>query len=344
MPALTDSANKPRVAAEIQKMLDAGHLRPGYVNSGLFDQWSKTSCGDNLVDYWHTPGDTLLPLLRALPYLPVDMQPKVKAYLQSEFQNYPAYQFNHIGWKTGAPREVFDLPPEIETNLGNFPAQSLSQSFDGWKYAPQQFYAMWKYAEVFGNAEGIFDAAKDRLNNPPSDAWLADMPHIHNAYIAGYWGYLELQKLAGYPEDPQVRSQLNHLLTLRANSFSDYTPESYFADKTRRYCRGMNVARNFMYLTPELADYLQANALPKVQTAITEYERVAPYWFVSQFEGAFGEGVITPLYDYQALFQAKALILDEPRSQLEKYLDVPAVAVGDLFYIDNMVTLLQAGH
>ena len=39
-----------------------------------------------------------------------------------------------------------------------------------------------------------------------------------------------------------------------------------------------------MFLTPELADYLNQHIYSQVQTAIDEYNYVAPYWFVSKFD------------------------------------------------------------
>jgi hypothetical protein len=38
---------------------------------------------------------------------------------------------------------------------------------------------------------------------------------------------------------------------------------------------------------------------------------------------------------------ANAWILDAPREQLEKYLDVPAFSTGDLFYIQKLVTAIE---
>jgi hypothetical protein len=42
------------------------------------------------------------------------------------------------------------------------------------------------------------------------------------------------------------------------------------------------------------------------------------------------------------LFQARAYVLQQPFSELVKYLDVPAFERGDLFYIQNLVAALQA--
>ena len=97
-----------------------------------------------------------------------------------------------------------------------------------------------------------------------------------------------------------------------------------------------------MFLTPELADYLNQHIYSQVQAAIDEYNYVAPYWFVSKFDDSYGEGTFQHLYDSPALFQAKAWILKQPYNELVKWLDVPAFYQGDLFYIQNLVAALSA--
>lgn len=55
-----------------------------------------------------------------------------------------------------------------------------------------------------------------------------------------------------------------------------------------------------------------------------------------------GESAIQPYQQTHSLFQATALIRNTPRSELLKYLDTPIVPVGDLYYIDNLVAVLEA--
>jgi hypothetical protein len=76
---------------------------------------------------------------------------------------------------------------------------------------------------------------------------------------------------------------------------------------------------------------------------VTEYAEIEPYWFVSKYDRTYAEGVYQPLYDYNALFLAKAYILEEPYDELVKNLDVPAFYRGDLFYIQNLVAALTQG-
>jgi hypothetical protein len=97
-----------------------------------------------------------------------------------------------------------------------------------------------------------------------------------------------------------------------------------------------------MLLTPELGDYLNLHALSQMRAAIDEYNSVGPYWFVSRYTASIGESTMQNLYDYPAMFQAKAWILKESREELTLYLDVPAFQRGDLFYIQNLIASIQA--
>jgi hypothetical protein len=345
LPSVDVAALKQKLAAEVQKIISAGHLRPGYGALGSFARAARSDIGDNFADYWSNPADTLSVLTAALPHLSPTLQQSLKTYIQNEFKAYSPCAYTHIGWKTGAAREAFDLPPEVTADMPNWPATMWSTfDFKGWtgpdwKWPPHTFYALWKYAQAFGGAKTIFDSCKDRLWTPPSDAILAEYPFAHNAWIAGYSGYLKLQQLAGYPEDATTRATLNRLLSLRASAFAKDNPRGPDAQYDGQI---LSVARNFMYMTPELGDYLRANALAKVQTAYDEYSEVAPYWFVTRYEAAYNENVMQPLYDYQALFAAKALIFKHSRQDLARYLDVPAFARGDLFYIQNLIYTIEA--
>jgi outer membrane protein assembly factor BamB len=341
--AVTTVDLREKLSTEVQKTLDAGHLRPGYLSHG-FDHSTERRIGENLIDYWHHPGDTLYTLLRALPHLPADQRDDVREYLQSEFAAYPPYQYVHIGWRDGAAREAFDLPPEVEADLVNHPPHSNYGSFyEGWHFPPHMFYALWKYALEFGDARTIFDQSRNRLEAPPHNDYLADYPYVHNAYIAGYLGYLKLEQLAGYPESGSIAAELDRLLALRASTFDKDNPWLECTNPDCAYSvRALNIARNFMHLVPELAEYLRDHIQVDIQAAVAEYSYVAPYWFVTKTEHMYGEGVVNPLYDSSALFDAKAMILQEPREELIKYLDVPAFLRGDLFYIGKLIASIEA--
>ncbi len=147
-------------------------------------------------------------LLRALPFLNPALQGDARAYLQSEFSAFSPAQYAHIGWKDGRFRESFDYPPEMAINIAAIPAQATPlENFEGWGLPPHNIYAIWKYAQAgLGNPNALFTQIQVKLRAPITanrpiltDEYLSSMPHVHNAYIAGYIGYIELAKLAGRP-------------------------------------------------------------------------------------------------------------------------------------------------
>jgi hypothetical protein len=317
------------LAAEVQKIIDAGHLRKPYVNQ------RKLYCISTEMEYWQNSSMTIYVLLRALPYLPSSMQTTVKQYIQNEYNTYKPYDIANEGFG-GAPREYYSTPPDA--------LQKLATAGNQGGTTPFSVYVSWKYAQTFGNASTVFNNVKDKLPSPPSNAELLKAPYKLNELIAGYWGYLELQKLATGSETASIRTTLNNLISLRTSNFTNqsaYADLWESADAAGTICNQLNVASNFLYLVPELADIVRTNNLSQVQAAITEDESNAPFWFVEFTHNGLGEATLTPLYDVNAVFQAKALILHTPASELEKYLDVSAFKVGDLYYLLNLTSVLD---
>lgn len=367
----TKAELKQRLESEVQKIIAAGPLRPGYFSSGFIDLYGHGHFDSNqefgeIFDYFQNPSDTVYTLLLAYPQLSAGTQAQVKTYLQNNYGPGSTYDFTkivHIGWGSGAARESFELPSEVwqiwgtpyesPLNPSTQPIIVNSNSQVYWKYFPPfSFYAAWKYAQIVGNndpntAKSIFNAMSSKIEAPPANANLIKKPYFINLYAAGYLGYLNLKQLAGLGDDATVRGYYNQMLSLRVNNFSKDTP--YWNTDSNQlglpgldYNRSLSVARNFMFLTPEIADYMNQNIKSQVQGAVDEYSYVAPYWFVPKFEAEVGEGTMQQLYDPPALYQAKAWVLKQSYNELAKWLDVPAFSRGDLFYIQNVVAALGA--
>ena len=332
-----------RLEQEVIKILDAGHLRPGFGIEGIFSLAGKSEVGDNLSDYFSAPADTFLALSRAYPYLSPGTQARAKIYLANEYANYSPCRFTHMGWG-GAGREWFDLPPEVQAAAGGGPY--ITYGFKGWandEFQPHSFYALWQYVKNVepGRAAGIFDDCRPKLKTPPGAAVLAEYPFAHNAWIAGYKGYVELAKLAGKSAEANAKqATLDQLLAARAANFTKDNP---WGPDAHNYGQCFSVARNFVNLTPELGAALrnEPSAYAKVQAALNEYVHDAPYWFANHFEATCIEGVMHHSYDYAGIFAAKAFIAQAPREELAKHLDVPAFKVGDLFFIQNLVATIE---
>jgi outer membrane protein assembly factor BamB len=359
-----------RLETEISKIVNAGLLKPGYYDDSQF--------GFNyylLDNYFDNPADTLYTLSIAYPYLSTSLQTQVKNYITNSSTGIYTLYFkngftNRIGWNRGVQRDSVTLPSEVATDMQSSDlADNYNWKLDetlSWNYAlyihanPNNFYALYKYAQNVApeNVQSIYQLAVNELTTgdclstdctvvPPSatDSALIQKPYELNAYLAGYVGFLKLQELAGKTtQDSSLRTKMtneyNRLLALRLNNFSKDTP---FTTVNNGYGKNMiNISRNFIWLTPEVATQLRSSKLSAVQQALTEYNTVGPYWFVSRFNAANAESGFQNLYDYPSLFAAKAWILQDSRAEMSKWLDAPAFQIGDLFYIQNLVATIQA--
>ncbi|MBM4018111.1 MAG: hypothetical protein FJ288_07240 [Planctomycetes bacterium] len=334
------------LADEIRKVLDAGHLRPVVANpSEQYWQVMRSLRGANMIEYWHNPAETIYTLIRALPHVPAAMQGPLKEYIRREWNDYPPYEYTSTGWK-GVSREVFPIPPEMQeyyAGKGGRTAQEPSAQppagWTAWSFNPFNFYACWLYAREFGKAPEILDRISRRLQPPPAEQVTRDKPHVLNCYVAGYIGYLELEKLAGRPASENVRQWLRQAQDARV-ALLELDPRQVYTTE----------AGGFLYLVPEFGNYLHRHAREAVARHVQGYNDLAPMWFLSEADEpsravarkGCPEGSMAQFYDYSSLFNAKAFALKESRRELEKYLDVPGVWRGDLFYIQNLVSTIEA--
>jgi hypothetical protein len=363
-PAPDVNALKQALENEILKILSAGpHLRPGIMPHALYVEKINTSTdGDYFVDYFHHPADTFWALSEAYPHLTAATQASLKGYLATEYSQYSPGSYNHIGWAAGAAREAFDTPPEMATPMAGSPKQGLSGlnwEYKGWgtvydnRWAPYIYYGLWKYAanvlQDQVQAHNIFIATKGRLDNLSYPIDCTNFPEALNALIAGYYGYLQLEKLGGdianIQDDAVNYGRYVYYRDLRASTFQVNVtagPDDPSGNGMKNPVQALAVAKNFMFMTPELGTHLRndAAAWPVVQAAWNEYQTVAPYWFVTRFEATYNEGTFHHLLDYAALFSARAMIFNDPPGQLLRYLDVPGFARGDLFYIKNLSAII----
>ena len=352
---------------EIQKIVSARILKPGYTDDSMFGTRNYL-----MGNYFDNPGDALYTLSIAYPHLSDTMKSNVKSYLRDIY--YPKYfdpvMHSRIGWKDGEQRDSIAMPPEVIGDFENLPDsykfyqdETLSWYYQFSFYTnPNNFYAMWKYAAIVApeDTQRIYQQAKNimttgRCQNlaclrvPPiaTAARFAEKPYELNAYIAGYHGFLELQKLANQQNVDSIlrdgaTQELNRLRQLRVSIFSKDTP---YTTVQFGYGRNfLNISRNFIFLTPETANDLQRSRLADVQRAYNEYNTVGSYWFVSRFNAANAESGFQNLYDSPAIFSVKAWVFDEPRSELYKYLDAPAFERGDMFYIQNLIMVIEAPY
>lgn len=373
IPPTSDAPIPPRAAlqvrleSEIAKVVDApGFLKPAYFYGG-----------QNLIRqinyYFYNPGELLYTLTRAYPLVSSALQSRLRTYMQNYYNYYfGATMYAYTGWQEPVQRNANDFPPEALAQFAAAPRSTslyspvLGQSFGwSWSYPQINIYALWKYAQLFpAAAQDAYHKARSKvefhsLDDPFLNGTYRDLfreyPFELHGYAAGYMGLIGLSDMVtmqtGSRPDPSLysraQSNLTEFLNHRKNTFSKDSP---YTDPItlmpvaglNAHKRKINLCRNFMLLVPEIGDYLHEHIRAQVQEAVDEYGYVGPYWFVTAYEAGYQENTTAPLNDYEALFQARALILKQPYESLQKYIDGPLFPIGDLFYINNLVSALNA--
>jgi len=347
---------------EIIKMLEApDHLRTAYIYGPDHRYDHNDYDRDDIEDaqlfdeIFHNPADTIYTLAIAYPYTSSNTKARLRTYMQEEYNTYQPYRYDHrgvggIGTSLGAHREYNDVPIEVRSNYGGeyeiFSTPRTLTKFDHWSFNPFNYYALYKYAEIMGNAQSILSslssAGHARPAALPSDSVLSKSPHILNSYLAGYIGYQGLRELAGQSRDSTIQSYLNSGLQKRVNMLPS-TTKGY-------YNMGVHESGGFLWLVPEVGDYLYNNARSQVNYGVSTYEQMIPYWMIPNVdEGTrlrndfYNEGTLSHPYDSSSLFLAKAYALKLSRQELENYLHNSGYMRGDLFYIQNLVATIDAG-
>ena len=329
---------------EVGKMIAAGHLRPGYYNGAR-------GYGE-FVNAYENPGETLITLVEAYPLVSPSIQPQLKQYIDEHYDMYFAGNaVARIGYLQN-PREALPIPPEVQTHMNSIANRTSTAGGSGWSYPQYNIYAMWKYATEFyasdsAKLDEIYNDAKAELStNLPGGSSLTEHIWLDNGYAAGYYGFLELQTLAGKESvDSSLRGTVqNNLSIIRNRRAADFSKDQPFINTSggNYYKRSFNAARNFIYMTPEFGEHLRNNATQQVTEAIAEYEAVAPYWVSTRYEGTIQEMSSDNLYTHNSMFKAKAYILGESAEQLARYIDAPAFPVGDLHFIQTLYITLEA--
>lgn len=355
MPTIRSTASLPepriedlqaRLEEEIQTMIQAGHLKPGLFRSNIGDG-AMNGNGESEMDqgafYFSNPGDTIIAIAAALPHLSPALGAHARKYLQSEMAAFPLDEYAYVGHVEGTPRQAAVVPPEQAAAFAEGKRGTVYNDYP-WRFPMMAFYAAWKYAELFpADTARLYGGLKPKLTVPCPlpDTVLVNSVYVLNAYLAGYRGYLELERAARQPESAHVRAEHDRLLKLRIDTFAIDAPWAGYVRNGVDFFRNFIMARQFLYLVPEVAEDLGRARRREVERAVETVDRVTPYWFVAGYDATHAEGTHQQLYDV-ATFNAHAHVLRRPYQELLRYLDAPAFQAGDLFYIQNLAAVLKA--
>jgi hypothetical protein len=97
-------------------------------------------------------------------------------------------------------------------------------------------------------------------------------------------------------------------------------------------------------LVPETARFLRDTLSPEIRKTVDRVTEAVPDWFVTYAPARLGGEVLTHSPRVAVgIVEARAWVLGEPAADIEQYLDVPWVPVGDWFFLHKLAACFTAG-
>ena len=322
---LSPDANKliARLEAEVTKTIQAGHLMPFRV------QYGEGKPRNVYAEPWML----MFTLARAYPYVSKETQSALTTYLRQETQLHPPWSKTALG-PTGAYRQG---DPKGVPELGLPP-----------KYKPTgtMLYALWLY----GHRTGDWNELKSQWKNLQSIyVELTASPPTYEL-ISGAIAMSRLAQVFG-DEPTQQRCAAEAIKLMQAGTnFESFRRQAHLAySGNPNWYRGSDgIAFALFYLTPEVARYIHEQ--PRLQRVVDGYvdQAVAiwPLWWMAQAPvgdgGYFDEGACAGPETRMMLFNYFAWVRQKPAKDLTLLVDVPDALIGDCYYLQNLVTALEA--
>ena len=142
------AAVRAELAAEVDRVLAAGHLAPVNLPWKVAYGWGAFHFS-SVRHLYSAPGQALSTLARALPFLDPERRAKVLAYLEKERAAFPPESLAHLPSDVGARREPWALSEGfIRTETSKLRAQNFHVRTK--TVPPQALYDLWSYYAAAG--------------------------------------------------------------------------------------------------------------------------------------------------------------------------------------------------
>ncbi|MBX6771938.1 MAG: PQQ-binding-like beta-propeller repeat protein [Chloroflexi bacterium] len=326
------------------------HLMPYYLERGMHGSgsWppsvsngSEPAIVQNSNAFWFDPGELVLTLSMAFPYLSSSLQGQVLSYLKTEMNRFPPLQ--PLPWPpgswlaTGQAREYYPVPMRNATNWPSVwppPGPPIQTIYALWAYA--RYTGDWSYvSSQWSSIRSLFYARKDAINS--------------YAEIAGAIGYARIARQLGNTSEASVGES-----TAVAAMQNGYSFAQWLAAANSLYPPNVDYsweppgrrAPVFFGLTPEVGRYLRDTNLAAVQYTINDvagYPNGSYLWYATRLglQGEVAEASYhTPEIGW-SIFLAQAYVQQAGRVQLRYWLDRPW-GLGDLWYLQKVVATIEA--
>ena len=341
---------RDRLRAEISVTLQKAngeHLLPYYLERGFSQPlvWPYNSDKPAIPSivykahgnaYWHDPGELLLTMAQAYPYLDTSSKNQLKSYMASEMTRYPPLQKlpysdpNRDWLRQGVARELYAVP--WRTELNNWPPVdvNISALYALWLWSKNT--GDWSYAQARwndGSAAALFNARKDNMR--------------YYADIAGAIGYYRLAEHFNDTAAKNAGSQAAVGAMQAGLNFDAFRQraESEYLDP-RNIQTGW-YAPVFFGLTPEVGLYLREQFNGQPQSYLASKEVELRWWYLTRVGTHAEEGETSFVAPNAAWshFLAHAYIVGDAQNTLRPWLDRPWT-VGDLYSLQKIVSVIHA--
>jgi outer membrane protein assembly factor BamB len=346
-----------RLRAEVRDIVDAGgHMMPFYLERGFAstEVWPNGSVTERsqIPDihykshgsvYWYDPGELLLTMAQAYPYVGTQLQQQLVSYMNEEMKRFSPveglpYNNRNADWlRQGVARERYEVPYRAE--ISNYPSAKPNLS---------TFYALWLWSKNTGdwsfaceNSSTIKKLYQELKGNV---RYYAD--------LAGLIGYFRLaeglsrQNCSGWNSNEHAAVQADVSNALRASLDFDGFQSRAHADYLDP--RDLNTGWSlpvFWGLTPEVGLYLneQLGDAPRNEILKRQSDSAMPWWYLTRagVHAEVGESSYLGPQTAWSHFLARAYIMKESQANLRKWLDRP-FTTGDLYSIQKIVATIHA--
>jgi hypothetical protein len=356
-----------RLRSEVGAMLalaNGQHLVPFYVERGFSRpqvwpyQVTPNNCGGGAclasISYneggtygnvfWFDPGELMLSLAMAYPYLDAGLQTQVRAYMAAEMQRYPTLltlPYDGQPWlRTGVAREPYQVP--FRSQLNNWPPVDVPF---------QTLYALWLWSRNTGDyrdacanwsrARSLFEARRTTVR--------------YYADLAGAIGYTRLAQdlrsrgcanVTAGDFDAGVAAAAQMMANLGGTAgFDDrrQVAEREFLDP-RDIASGWSVPV-FNGLTPEVGLFLseQTGGAARSYLLSRQSGDGVRWWYLTRVgvHAEDGETSFLKPTTGWAHFLGRAYVIGDRQGTLREFLDRPW-ATGDLYSLQRLVMTIQA--
>jgi len=337
---------RQELARAVTELLDAGQLAPLYVQIGI--------AGPEF--FFDDSAETLHALATAYPWLPQALQQRVKAYLAEVVKAHPPWTRQaYYPLNEGKRRELFDVPEaELAGGRGYSEPLPLGNLYPVWEYAQccdewDRVLAAWPQILA---AYDEFKAKNWHLDPAQGDVYM-------NRYLSGLIGFARIARKQGAPQADEAARyaarELQALLDHYQQGVKGLAPkvvenvgqvDAFIGAGDAVFLKVVghkSKVAKFLELSPEVGRAVSEQAPAAAKAFVAYVDLVMPGWYLTAEERQvhFGENFADYPDFALGVFQAKALIFNEPADVLAGYVDLPWCA-GDLYYIEKLALTLRA--